>query len=233
MLERLGVPSKPYEEKNQQELKSRVHVDSIEDNEILSLILSPMKRHSTLEKTLSQQNKSDNEEAEVLAVHHVTINELDEEEPFEDEVHNAHATLEDWGQATVDELKELNLGTNEDPRPIFVSALLNPNEEESYHQLLLELRHYMQAFTVHLIARADPVRYVMSKPVLTGCLAKWALLLNQYEIIYTPVKAFKGQTIADFLPDHLIPADWKISDDLPDEQVFFTEISPAWMMFFG
>ncbi|XP_008245038.1 PREDICTED: uncharacterized protein LOC103343140 [Prunus mume] len=95
-----------------------------------------------------------------------------------------------------------------------------------------KLRHYMQAFTVHLVARADPVRYVMSKPVLTGRLAKWALLLNQYEIIYTPTKAVKGQAVVDFLADHLIPADWEISDDLPDEQVFFADISLAWMMFF-
>ncbi|CAL8153331.1 unnamed protein product [Prunus armeniaca] len=70
-----------------------------------------------------------------------------------------------------------------------------------------KLRHYMQAFTVHLIARADPVRYVMSKPVFTGCLAKWALLLNQYEIIYTPAKVVKGQAIADFLADHPVPVD--------------------------
>ncbi|KAI5317596.1 hypothetical protein L3X38_037303 [Prunus dulcis] len=117
-----------------------------------------MKRHSTLDvtsgdqlkvkrrtiiqtrKTLSQQDESDDEEVEILAIHHVTIKELDEEEPFEDEVHDASAALEDGGQVTVDELKELNLGTNEDPRPIFVSALLNPSEEESYHQLLLEYK---------------------------------------------------------------------------------------------
>ncbi|CAL2270748.1 unnamed protein product [Prunus armeniaca] len=98
----------------------------MEDNEIRSLIPSCMKQ------------------AEVLVVHHVTIKEIDEEEPFEEEVHDAPAALEDRGQAIVDELKELNLGTNEEPRPIFVSALLNPSEEESYHQLLLE---YKDVFT--------------------------------------------------------------------------------------
>ncbi|KAI5342998.1 hypothetical protein L3X38_010874 [Prunus dulcis] len=65
-----------------------------------------------------------------------------------------------------------------------------------------------------------------------GRLAKWALLLNQYEIIYTSAKAVKGQAVADFLADHPIPADWEISDDLSDEQVFFADVSPAWMMFF-
>ncbi|CAL9000663.1 unnamed protein product, partial [Prunus brigantina] len=183
-LERLGVPSKSSEEKNQQELKTRVHVDSTEDNEIRSLILSRMKRHSTLDvtsgdqlkvkrrtiiqtrETLSQQNKSDDEEAEVLAVHHVTIKELDEEEPFEEEVHDAPAALEDGGQATVDELKELNLGTNEDPRPIFISALLNPSEEESYHQLLLEYKDVF-AWTYKEMPGLDPkvaVHHLAVKP---------------------------------------------------------------------
>ena len=72
----------------------------------------------------------------------------------------------------------------------------------------------------------------MSKPVLTGRLAKWALLLNQYEIIYVPIKAVKGQALADFLADHLIPADWKISDDLLDVEVFYIDIYPTWTMFF-
>ncbi|KAM1551810.1 hypothetical protein ACFX10_043895 [Malus domestica] len=40
-----------------------------------------------------------------------------------------------------------------------------------------KLRHYMHAYTIHLVAKADPVKYVMSKPVLTGRFAKWALLL--------------------------------------------------------
>ncbi|KAM2845226.1 hypothetical protein COP1_027688 [Malus domestica] len=35
-----------------------------------------------------------------------------------------------------------------------------------------KLRHYMHAYTIHLVAKADPVKYVMSKPVLTERLAK-------------------------------------------------------------
>ena len=58
------------------------------------------------------------------------------------------------------------------------------------------------------------------------------MLLNQHEIIYVPAKAVKGQTLADFLADHPIPADWEISDDLPDEEVFYIDIFPTWTMFF-
>ncbi|XP_062006103.1 uncharacterized protein LOC133723308 [Rosa rugosa] len=95
-----------------------------------------------------------------------------------------------------------------------------------------KLRHYMQAYTVHLVARADPVKFVMLQPVLTGRMAIWALLLNQYEIIYILTKVVKGQALVDFLADHPIPADWEISNDLPDEEVFNTEVLPAWQMFF-
>ncbi|KAM1158254.1 hypothetical protein ACFX19_032122 [Malus domestica] len=96
-----------------------------------------------------------------------------------------------------------------------------------------KLRHYMHAYTIHLVAKADPVKYVMSKPVLTGRLAKWALLLNQYKIIYVPAKVVKGQALADFLADHPIPVNWKISDNLPDDEVFYIDIFPTWTMFFN
>ncbi|KAM1830176.1 hypothetical protein ACFX14_022911 [Malus domestica] len=95
-----------------------------------------------------------------------------------------------------------------------------------------KLRHYMHAYTIHLVAKADPVKYVMSKPVLIGRLPKWALLINQYEIIYVPAKAVKGQVLADFLCHHPILVDWKISDDLPDDKVFYIDIFPTWTMFF-
>ena len=50
----------------------------------------------------------------------------------------------DGGQATVDELKELNLGTSEEPRPIYVSSLLTLEEESKYFELLME---YKDVFT--------------------------------------------------------------------------------------
>ena len=42
----------------------------------------------------------------------------------------ATKTQEDGGQAPIDELKELNLGTKEDPVPIYVSTMLMPEEEK-------------------------------------------------------------------------------------------------------
>ncbi|KAL0285833.1 UNVERIFIED_CONTAM: hypothetical protein Sradi_7162300 [Sesamum radiatum] len=72
----------------------------------------------------------------------------------------------------------------------------------------------------------------MSRPVLYGRLAKWSILFNQYEIEYVPQKSIKGQALANFLADHPMPAEWEISDNFPDEDVFSIEILPAWTMFF-
>lgn len=45
--------------------------------------------------------------------------------------------LEEGGQATVDELKERNLGTEEDPKPTFISANLPHDKAEELKMLLL------------------------------------------------------------------------------------------------
>ena len=95
-----------------------------------------------------------------------------------------------------------------------------------------KLRHYMQAYTVHLISHANPIKYMLSKQVLSGRLARWGLLLTEYEIIYILQKTIKGQTLGDLLANHPIPTTWEISDDFPDEEIFYVDIFPSWMMFF-
>ncbi|TYK05704.1 uncharacterized protein E5676_scaffold98G001850 [Cucumis melo var. makuwa] len=95
-----------------------------------------------------------------------------------------------------------------------------------------KLRHYMQAFTIHLVEKADPVKYILSRPVISRHLAKLAIILQQYDIIYIPQKAVKGQALADFLADHPVPSNWKLCDDLPDEEVLFVESMEPWFMFF-
>ena len=68
-------------------------------------------------------------------------------------------------------------------------------------------------------------------------LEKWAILLSQYEMQFTSQKAIKGQAVADFLADHLVPGTSKFYDDLSDEiaEVNLINTSPeeqVWQLFF-
>ena len=85
---------------------------------------------------------------------------------------------------------------------------------------------------VCLIAKADPIKYVLYRPVISGCIARWVVLLQQYDIAYVPQKAVKGKALAYFLADHLVPSDWEFFNDFLDEDVFYIEVMPPWMMFF-
>ncbi|KAG9450001.1 hypothetical protein H6P81_009966 [Aristolochia fimbriata] len=67
--------------------------------------------------------------------------------------------------------------------------------------------------------------------MLSGRLAKWALLLSEFEINFIPQKAIKGQGLANFLADHPISAEWEVSENLPDEEVFYIEVLPPWRMY--
>ena len=65
-----------------------------------------------------------------------------------------------------------------------------------------KLRHYMLPCHIHIIARTDVIKYMLSKPMLTGRIGKWILALSEYSFQYVPQRAVKGQAIADFLVEH-------------------------------
>ena len=95
-----------------------------------------------------------------------------------------------------------------------------------------KLRRYMLAHKIILISRVDPLKYLMTKPMLTGRLARWAILLTEFDITYVPQKAIKGQVLADFLAAHPIPDDSPLACEFPDEEVMCTESpEPTWEMY--
>ena len=57
------------------------------------------------------------------------------------------------------------------------------------------------------------------------------MVLSEFDIKFVPQKAVKGQALADFLAAHPIPDNMELPDDLPDEEVFATEMS-FWQLYF-
>ena len=83
---------------------------------------------------------TDVEESSTHTSYHVTVEVYFNLEFSKDKPRETPQVFEDGGQAIVDELKELNLGTNEDLRPIYVSMLLSHSEEKSYFELFLDYK---------------------------------------------------------------------------------------------
>ena len=61
------------------------------------------------------------------------------------------------------------------------------------------LKQYILYHTTWLIARLDPIKYLCKAFALSGRLARWQVLLSEYDIAYVSQKAIKGSAIADFL----------------------------------
>lgn len=67
-----------------------------------------------------------------------------------------------------------------------------------------KLRHSMLAHKIKLVVGANPIRYLLSRPALSGRTARWLLQLSEFYIeCFTPFfaikDAIKGQLFADLL----------------------------------
>ncbi|KAA0055957.1 uncharacterized protein E6C27_scaffold319G00830 [Cucumis melo var. makuwa] len=112
-----------------------------------------VKRHDVI---LTNPKKEDSEQGEgEISCHHITILEELEIETLEEDAEEAPQSLEDGGQSTIDELKEVNLGTIEEPRSTFISASLSSEEEGKYMSLLTEYKDIF-AWSYKEMPRLDP-----------------------------------------------------------------------------
>ncbi|KAL0313481.1 UNVERIFIED_CONTAM: Transposon Tf2-12 polyprotein [Sesamum radiatum] len=90
------------------------------------------------ESVASSNYISNGAEEDIVQTYHVTL--IEDGEIEEKDAKYAPVELEEGVKATVDELKEVNLGNTDDPRPIYTSASLNQEEEEAYIKLLHEFK---------------------------------------------------------------------------------------------
>ena len=133
----IGGNKKPVDSHSRNPINFEVQREKKANDEIRNSIFSRMKRNSTLNistegslkvkrRTIVHTSQSlvhKEQIEEVSSSFHITVEEdtLSDAEVTNEEVDEAPPALEDGVQATVDELKEINLGTIEEPQPTFRS----------------------------------------------------------------------------------------------------------------
>ena len=80
------------------------------------------------------------------------------------------------------------------------------------------LRRYVTEYSILLVSRLDPLRYLFNRPVLTGRLMRWLVLLTEFDIQYVTQKSAKGSIVVDHLASLPVSDDRPIDNDFPDEQ---------------
>ncbi|XP_070028762.1 uncharacterized protein [Nicotiana sylvestris] len=71
----------------------------------------------------------------------------------------------------------------------------------------------------------DPLKYIFQKPMPTGKLAKWQILLSEFDIVYVTQKAVKEQALVYHLAENLEKEVSFIGEDI-------AEAYDGWRMFF-
>ncbi|KAL0287354.1 UNVERIFIED_CONTAM: Transposon Tf2-12 polyprotein [Sesamum calycinum] len=111
------------------------------------------------ESVASSNCISNSAEENIAKTYHITL--IEDGEVEEEDAEDAPAEPKEGIKATIDELKEVNLGDIENPRPIYISASLTHEEEGTYIALLYEFKDVF-AWSYKEIPRLDPkVKYPM------------------------------------------------------------------------
>ena len=83
------------------------------------------------------------------------------------------------------------------------------------------LRQYMLTHTTLLISKMDPIKYIFEKPALSGRIARWQMILTEYDIQYTTQKAIKGSILADHLAHQPVDDYQPMRFEFPDEDIMY------------
>jgi len=95
-----------------------------------------------------------------------------------------------------------------------------------------KLRHYMLNQHTNLIAKIDPLKYLLAKEALTSRLAKWVMTLSEFDIVYVDRKAIKGQALADQLAEAPMTDIHPMVSNFLDENLFTLSTSIMWKLYF-
>ncbi|XP_069152640.1 uncharacterized protein [Solanum lycopersicum] len=84
----------------------------------------------------------------------------------------------------------------------------------------------------------DPLKYFFQKAIPNGKLAKWKMLLSEFDIVYVTQKEIKAQALDNHLTENRVDEEYEmLKTYFHNEEVSFvgediSEIYPGWILFF-
>jgi hypothetical protein len=72
----------------------------------------------------------------------------------------------------------------------------------SLYYACTKLRWYLLMSPCTVVCQHDVLKCMLQRHILSGRIGKWAYALIEYDLRYEPLRAMKGQVIADFIVDH-------------------------------
>ena len=63
------------------------------------------------------------------------------------------------------------------------------------------------------------MKYIFEKLALTGRIARWQVLLSEFDIVYVTQKAVKGSALADYLAQQPLQDYRPMHPEFPDEDI--------------
>lgn len=124
----------------------------ITDSDNIMRTVLVRERDGRMRSTIDLRGQEEIDE-DIVVVNHITIS--NDTLTVEEDAEDAPPEVEEGVKAIVDELKDVNLGDDNDLRPTYISALLTIEEEEAYIKLLREFRDVF-AWSYKEIPGLDP-----------------------------------------------------------------------------
>ena len=89
----------------------------------------------------------------------------------------------------------------------------------------------MLSYSIKLITRMDPIKYLFKKLALIGRMARWWLLLSEFDIKFTTRKSVKGIAIAELLAENLVRGSKDVEFKFPNEELMQAK-GGIWQLYF-
>ncbi|XP_040942235.1 uncharacterized protein [Gossypium hirsutum] len=67
----------------------------------------------------------------------------------------------------------------------------------------------------------DPLKYLMESAALNGRMARWQILLSEFDVVYVNQKAVKGSAIAEFLASRALDDYEPLNFDFPNKDLMY------------